>query len=428
MQSPMRGVVLEPIDGMFLLLEGAAQAVKKYDRDDGKVVYDYRVGKDELGDYFGEATLLGADERGATIRAIGHTRVIHLDTKACARLRAGKVDKMMCQHYLKELESEHRVLVDLHRVEECSELYTVIEAFARDNELPMPKLMKADQLVKFRPAGTVSKAAVKRRVRRASVEQARGEESADEDEDARMLREMREGESKSERAKRERVAKSLAHNKARARRASVDLVVAEDEGSAKESFNPAKQTQQNNTETKDRSFRGRRRSVEWDDPTSPAATPVDSPTAAGKEKLLRSQSHRGRRRSVEWDGDETTLVDAASSAGKVKTQSHRGRRRSVEWDGDGTTLVDGASTAGKEKQLRSQSHYAPSSSVQREKDDRKLRSRSHSSKHKESEATSKTDSSNSGDQEGSPKARRRRASVQNWERLRAVQDAKELGV
>lgn len=397
-QSPMRGVVLEPIDGMFLLLEGAAQAVKKYDRDDGKVVYDYRVGKDEQGDYFGEATLLGADERGATIRAVGRTRVIHLDTKACARLRAGKVDKMMCQHYLKELESEHRVLVDLHRMEECSELYTTIENFARDNELPMPKLMTAEQLVKFRPAGTVSKAAVKRRVRRASVEQMQQEESVDEDEDARMLREIRKGESKAERAKRERVAKSLAHNKARARRASVELVGAEDEGSAKDLFNPAKQPQQNASKKKEGSYRGRRRSVEWDDSTSPAATPVDSPATAGKEKLLRSQSHRGRRRSVEWDGD-------------------------------GTALVDAASTAGKEKLLRSQSQYAPSSSSkQREKDEKRLRSRSHSSKHRESESAPKNESSNSGDQEGSPKPRRRRASVQDWQRLRAVQDARELGV
>ena len=62
MMSPMAGVVMEPIDGMFLVIEGAAQAVKSFWFDKvGVVVYDYRVGKDRLGDYFGEGTFLGAE-------------------------------------------------------------------------------------------------------------------------------------------------------------------------------------------------------------------------------------------------------------------------------------------------------------------------------------------------------------------------------
>ena len=49
-----------PLDGMFLLIEGGAQAVKTYWFDpNGLVVYDYRVGKDRMGDYFGEGDFLG---------------------------------------------------------------------------------------------------------------------------------------------------------------------------------------------------------------------------------------------------------------------------------------------------------------------------------------------------------------------------------
>ena len=49
-ESPAIGVVMDPIDGMFVLLEGAAQALKTYWFDpNGLVVYDYRVGKDRMG-------------------------------------------------------------------------------------------------------------------------------------------------------------------------------------------------------------------------------------------------------------------------------------------------------------------------------------------------------------------------------------------
>ena len=59
-ESPAIGVVMDPIDGMFVLLEGAAQALKTYWFDpNGLVVYDYRVGKDRMGDYFGEGDFLG---------------------------------------------------------------------------------------------------------------------------------------------------------------------------------------------------------------------------------------------------------------------------------------------------------------------------------------------------------------------------------
>ncbi len=360
MQSPMPGVVIEPIDGMFLLVEGAAEAVKTYwfDRE-GKVVCDYRVGKDRMGDYFGEGTFLGAADRAATIRAVGHTRVIHLDSKAFVRMRAGKVDRMMNEHYLQQLECEHKVLAAMKRVEECSELYTAIEDFALDNDLPVPKLATTDQLGGFKTAGTAVKAAVrmKRRARRASVEikVENVEEDEDEDEDERMLREMRDSETAREedpaaKAAREKVAKSLARNKARGRRASVDLV-------SVDIFDSANQTQPEDTEKKGR-YKGRRRSVsEWEaaggdaiDPSSPATTPVDSP---GKKKPHRS---------------------------------------------------------------RTQSHISSTSSKHREKDEG-LR-RSHSSNHRERSdgdhhRSSKTSSKHkSSDSASSPKPRRRRASVQ----------------
>lgn len=359
----MPGVVVEPIDGMFLLLEGAAEAVKTYwfDRE-GKVVCDYRVGKDRMGDYFGEGVFLGAEDRAATIRAVGHTRVIHLDSKAFARMRAGKVDKMLNEHYLRQLESEHKVLASMKRVEECSELYTAIEDFALNNDVPMPKLATTEELGGFKVAGTTAKAVVKmkRRARRASVERMDTDlkvENFDEieDEDARMLREMRESEASREespkaKAEREKIAKSLAENKRRGRRASVDLV-------AIDVLDSANQTKAEDTEKKGR-YRGRRRSVsEWEaaggdaiDPSSPATTPVDSPTMADKKKPHRSRTH---------------------------------------------------------------SHLSSASSMHQAKDDGLRRTRSHSSRHTEKDGDGKSRPKHkSSDSASSPKPRRRRASVQ----------------
>ena len=381
-ESPMAGIVVEPIDGMFILIEGAAQALKTYWFDhDGKVVYDYRVGKDRMGDYFGEGTFLGAADRATTIKAVGHTRVIHIDSKVFARLRAGKVDKMLNEHYLKQLESEHKLLADMKRVEECSELYQAIEDFALDNDLPMPKLTTTEQLGGFRQAGATVKAVVKmkRRARRASVELMERQkaeemalESVDEDEDEKMLREMRDSEGAGEEdptamAQRDKVAKSLAQNKARGRRASVDLTT-------EDMFNLEKQKEQS-PEKKGR-YQGRRRSVsEWDaaggdavDPlASPATTPVRSPKEDGDKKLHRSRSN--------------THSSSSSSKHKEKDSSLR----------------------------RTQSH-ASHSSRHKEKDsggdgDGELKRSRSSSKHKSS--------SGSGESGGSPKPRRRRASVQN---------------
>ena len=170
-----------------------------------------------------------------------------------------------------------------------------------------------------------------------------------------MLREMRESEASREespkaKAEREKIAKSLAENKRRGRRASVDLV-------AIDVLDSANQTKAEDTEKKGR-YRGRRRSVsEWEaaggdaiDPSSPATTPVDSPTMADKKKPHRSRTH---------------------------------------------------------------SHLSSASSMHQAKDDGLRRTRSHSSRHTEKDGDGKSRPKHkSSDSASSPKPRRRRASVQ----------------
>ena len=348
--SPMAGVVLEPIDGMFLLIEGAAQAVKSYWFDaEGKVVYDYRVGKDRLGDYFGEGTFLGAEDRAASIKAVGHTRVIHIDTKVFERLRAGRVEKMLNEHYLKQLEAEHKILADMKRVEECSELYQAIEDFALNNELPMPKLTTTEQLGGFKIAGTAVKAAVKlkRRARRASVEVAERQaaEAANSEveisEEEQMLREMREsergGESPTERASREKVAKSLEKNKARGRRASVDLTV---DGQL---FVPSVDPSGKDAAAPKR-YQGRRRSVsEWETAGGDAVDPLkggsqpSSPVDDPKVELKRSSSKSKKGSSGSSSKSKSKLRSAGHAViatEKLKSGSGRdGRERSSSKSG-----------------------------------------------------------------------------------------------
>lgn len=376
----MPGVVVEPIDGMFLLIEGAAEAVKKYwfDRE-GKVVFDYRVGKDKMGDYFGEGTFLGAEDRGASIRAVGHTRVIHIDSKAFIRLRAGKVDRMMNEHYLRQLESEHKILAAMQRVEECSELYQAIEDFALHNELPVPQLATTEQLGGFKQSGSAVKAAVKskRRSRRASVEQMERQQV-----EAEMAVQSVDEDTDEQNEEREKIAKSLEQSKARARRASVSFV-------CEDVFDAPQASQQKDAEKKGR-YKGRRRSVS------------------------------------EWDAAGGNATDPFSTDTTGKTERSRGRRRSVsEWDSDGgddssspaTTPVRSPATAGRQKpqRTRTNAHLTTSSSSKHRDKDDKYRSRSHSSRHREKRSDEKnhrsSKSGENGEHGGSPKPRRRRGST-----------------
>ena len=66
--------------------------------------------------------------------------MIHIDRKVFSKLRAGRVDRMLNEHYLAQLTAEHQLLASMRRVEECSELAQSIEDFALDNELDVPKL------------------------------------------------------------------------------------------------------------------------------------------------------------------------------------------------------------------------------------------------------------------------------------------------
>ena len=213
--------------------------------------------------------------------------MIHIDTKVFKRLRAGRVEKMLNEHYLKQLEAEHKILADMKRVEDCSELYQAIEDFALNNDIPMPKLTTTDQLGGFKVAGTDVKEAVKmkRRVRRASVEvaerhahdEAMRASKEDISEEELMLREMRAGdaesgaaESPSAKAERDKVAKSLQKNKAQGRRASVDLTV---DG---ELFVPSVDPTGKGAPSLQR-YQGRRRSVSlWDTAGGDAVDPLKS--------------------------------------------------------------------------------------------------------------------------------------------------------
>ena len=270
--------------------------------------------------------------------------MIHIDRKVFSKLRAGRVDRMLNEHYLAQLTAEHQLLASMRRVEECSELAQSIEDFALDNELDVPKLATTEELGGFRVTGTVVKAAVKmkRRARRASVEimeqkkleKVRKEEEKaleEHDEEEEMLKEMRRTRSgEPDDAEKDKVAKSLAANRQRGRRASVDL-------SGEGLF----QTQSDVVESKEKKrYQGRRRSVsEWDtsgadaanpfaDPDavkSPPDSPVPSP-AKGLDKTTSSAPRLERTRSKSGSspksGRERTSSKSSSGGGD------RGRKSS----------------------------------------------------------------------------------------------------
>lgn len=69
-------------DGVFIMLSGAAVAEKHFSGEKApRVVWEYRMGKDPFGDFFGEGVMQrgAAVPRAATVRAVGSVEVLRFD-------------------------------------------------------------------------------------------------------------------------------------------------------------------------------------------------------------------------------------------------------------------------------------------------------------------------------------------------------------
>ena len=326
-----------PLDGMFLLIEGGAQAVKTYwfDRK-GVVVYDYRVGKDPGGDFFGEGVLIGATERGATVRAVGFTEVVRIDRRSYAQLRAGQIDRRINEHYLDQLTAEHGILAKDRHTEECQELQEAIEDFVDGNNLKMPKLASTDHLT-VKVAATVTKAAVKlkkkaanERRRRASVELAEEKErrprgtSRDEKFQDEQLQGMRRTVSVEERERQERVNDAIKRSKSKGRRASVTEI---DLTTSPNFERNMKTTKENGVGGR---YKGRRRSVsDWELSQKNGEDAIED--SSGKDFELSSAPKKGRAR---------TLSDKARGSKSFSHKERGGRERRSSKKSGGSYVVD----------------------------------------------------------------------------------------
>ena len=129
------GPLWEPIDGMFVVLSGEAQASKR--RYCG--VQDLYL--HSAGQHFGEGVLCGySSRRAATVRAVGDLQICHITRQVWQKLFTAATARAAAEHTLELRLQEYALLLEGHHPELAAELALELQSFALDHGLSSPDL------------------------------------------------------------------------------------------------------------------------------------------------------------------------------------------------------------------------------------------------------------------------------------------------
>lgn len=183
-----------PIDGMFVLLDGAAHVVKDFDFGE-QGVWDYRTDGRQC-PFFGERALSGlSSTRSATVKAVGRAEVLNIPRRVWTQIFTRAMGRVVEEQQLLQMQREYSVLLEGGHTALADDFAEDMQLFARDKELPVPdvaakskgrhnrqrrasvtKVVSKDELREKRRRASVSEldmVATQQRTRRQSVSDVR---------------------------------------------------------------------------------------------------------------------------------------------------------------------------------------------------------------------------------------------------------------